>query len=99
MLEYWIIAAESQGIRHGENNGLNLRSNPCRSIGRNFIKKGLVCPMDCATIRLTWTHYRVQFNSLGRRKMAIIADIASIGTAVAIVLFSLWMLKQLFTGK
>jgi len=31
--------------------------------------------------------------------MAIIADIASIGTAVAIVLFSLWMLKQLFTGK
>ena len=33
------------------------------------------------------------------KKMAIIADIASIGTAVAAVLFSLWMLKQLFTGK
>ena len=31
--------------------------------------------------------------------MAIIADIASIGTAVAAILFSLWMLKQLFTGK
>jgi hypothetical protein len=31
--------------------------------------------------------------------MAIIADIASIGTAVVAVLFSLWMLKQLFTGK
>ena len=31
--------------------------------------------------------------------MAIIADIASIGTAVATVLFFLWMLKQLFAGK
>ncbi len=31
--------------------------------------------------------------------MAIIADIASIGTAVATILFLLWMLKQLFTGK
>ena len=28
--------------------------------------------------------------------MAIIADIASIGTAVATVLFTLWVLKQLF---
>ena len=32
-------------------------------------------------------------------KMAIIADIASIGTAAAAVVFSLWMLKQLFTSK
>lgn len=31
--------------------------------------------------------------------MAIIADIASIGTAVAAVLFFLWVLKQLFTGR
>ncbi len=31
--------------------------------------------------------------------MAIIADIASIGTAISAVLFSLWMLKQLFAGK
>ena len=31
--------------------------------------------------------------------MAIIADIASIGTAVATVVFSIWVLKQLFIGK
>lgn len=31
--------------------------------------------------------------------MAIIADVASIGTALLAVLFSLWMLKQLFTSK
>ena len=30
--------------------------------------------------------------------MAIISDIAAIGTALAIVVFSLWLLKQLFTG-
>ena len=31
--------------------------------------------------------------------MAIIADVASIGTAVFVVLFSLWTLKALFFGK
>ncbi len=31
--------------------------------------------------------------------MALIATIAAIGTFVAAVLFSLWMLKELFTGK
>ena len=31
--------------------------------------------------------------------MAIIATICAIGTAVAAVLFSLWMLKQLFAGN
>lgn len=31
--------------------------------------------------------------------MAIIADISSIGTAVALVVFSLWVVKQLLTGK
>jgi len=36
---------------------------------------------------------------LGEEKMAIIADVASIGTALAAVIFSLWVIKQLFTGK
>jgi len=31
--------------------------------------------------------------------VAIIADVASIGMALFTVLFSLWMLKQTFTGK
>lgn len=31
--------------------------------------------------------------------MAIIADVAAIGTAIAAVLFSLWMLKQLFNSN
>jgi len=31
--------------------------------------------------------------------MAIIADIAAIGTALATVVFALWLLKQLFTGR
>lgn len=31
--------------------------------------------------------------------MAIIADIASIGTAIFAVGFTLWMLKQLFTSN
>ena len=32
-------------------------------------------------------------------KVAIIADVASIGMALFTVLFFLWMLKQTFTGK
>jgi len=31
------------------------------------------------------------------KKMAMIATIFAVGTAVAAVLFSIWMLKQLFT--
>jgi hypothetical protein len=31
--------------------------------------------------------------------MAIIADVAAIGTAVFTVLFALWLLKQLFSGN
>jgi len=42
----------------------------------------------------------VVFNPLPpEEKMAIIADVASIGTAVFVVLFSLWTLKELFSGK
>jgi len=32
-------------------------------------------------------------------KMAIIATISAVGTVIAAVLFSLWMIKNLFTGK
>jgi len=31
--------------------------------------------------------------------MAIIATVCAVGTAVMALLFSLWMLKQLFTGN
>lgn len=31
--------------------------------------------------------------------MALIATIAAVGTATAAVIFSLWMIKQLFTRK
>lgn len=31
--------------------------------------------------------------------MALIATISAVGTFVAAVLFSLWMIKQLFTSK
>jgi len=33
------------------------------------------------------------------KKMAIIATVCAVGTAIFAVLFSLWMLKELFTGK
>jgi len=36
---------------------------------------------------------------LGGEKMAIIATICAVGTAIFAVLFSLWMLKELFTGN
>jgi hypothetical protein len=62
-------------------------------------KKGLLAQRIVLRFALFGLVVFVQPSSLGRRKMAIIADIASIGTAVVAVLFSLWMLKQLFTGK
>ena len=31
--------------------------------------------------------------------MALISDIASIGTAIGTVIFSVWMIKQLFSDK
>lgn len=31
--------------------------------------------------------------------MALIATVAAIGTAIAAVMFSLWMLKELFASK
>ncbi len=31
--------------------------------------------------------------------MALISDIAAIGTAVMVVIFSLWMIKQVFTDQ
>lgn len=31
--------------------------------------------------------------------MAIIATISAVGTAVAALLFSLWLIKELFAGK
>jgi len=31
--------------------------------------------------------------------MAIIATVCAVGTAVFVILFSLWMLKQLFTSN
>jgi hypothetical protein len=31
--------------------------------------------------------------------MALIADIAAIGTAIGTLIFSVWMIKQLFTDK
>jgi hypothetical protein len=32
-------------------------------------------------------------------KMSYIADFSAIGTAIGAIIFSLWMLKQLFTNK
>ncbi len=31
--------------------------------------------------------------------MALISDIAAVGTAVLVVIFSLWMIKQVFTDQ
>jgi hypothetical protein len=31
--------------------------------------------------------------------MSLIADVAAIGSAILVTVFSLWMLKQLFTDK
>ena len=31
--------------------------------------------------------------------MALISDIAAIGTSVMVVIFSLWMIKQVFTDQ
>jgi hypothetical protein len=43
----------------------------------------------------------VVFNPVlsGGEKMAIIATACAVGTAVIALLFSFWMLKQLFTGN
>jgi hypothetical protein len=37
--------------------------------------------------------------TLGRRKMAIIATISSIGTFVACAAFALWLIKEVLSSK
>jgi hypothetical protein len=38
------------------------------------------------------------YRANGREKMAMITTIFAVGTAVAAVVFSVWMLKQLFVS-
>ncbi len=65
----------------------------------NFSKKMALLPKGLCydSVCMNLLFCSIQFSR--EEKMAIIVDVASIGTALGAVLFALWMLKQLFTEK
>jgi len=69
------------------------------------ITKTLALKNNCATIHSTkfccCVQFVVVFNLVSReeKKMAIISDVAALGSVVFAAIFSLWLLKQLFTSN
>ena len=74
----WPIAAASPEVRHVENQAWGNERDEftfehmCCYIfailAKKGVKKRLVCPKDCATIRTVWVCCSAQLSSLGRRK-------------------------------
>jgi len=66
---------------------------------RKFSLKFPCMRKNYARIRAACLVLNVFIWLLGGMKMAIIATICAVGTAIAAVLFSLWMVKNLLTGN
>jgi uncharacterized membrane protein YciS (DUF1049 family) len=70
----------------------------CCNLQTRFHWKALACEKNCATMKSAG--FELLYNLVtGEEKMAMITTIFAVGSAIGAVLFSLWMLKQLFASN
>lgn len=76
-------------------------TKPSKRATQVFVEKPLACVKKYARIKKVEVVRLVLVFNLVKWgvKMATIATICAVGTAIAAVMFSLWMLKNLFIGN